>query len=339
MGKKDGSINIKKVRTAFLALVVWAIASGGAYAVDFAPLQPAALEYTGTYALREIDPNLTGRGVRIAAVCRSLTYIGKQPQNDYRLNTAHDCFLDSSVSFVHGPGSGISSHSTAIGSILVGLDPNGFHPDAGTFWYEGASPEADLDVYEFWRFVSSYIFGPWQLDADILTMSVGTVFEDWWTRGIERLAERDGTIVVAGIGNGSDVYDPVLYPGASSNVIGVGVVDSVRSDRIGRGLSDFSLPYPEHSSCVPTVDLRCKPDLVAPGNCLVPDSNSLADYTVTGDWSSFAAPVVAGTVSLLVQKAKSDPSLALATPAEGGNSVIKAILMNSATKLPYWHKG
>ncbi len=60
---------------------------------------------------------------------------------------------------------------------------------------------------------------------------------------------------------------------------------------------------------------------------------------MTGDWSSYATPVVAGTGALLLQQARSDPSLALATEQEGGNCVIKAILMNSATKLPYWHKG
>jgi hypothetical protein len=40
-----------------------------------------------------------------------------------------------------------------------------------------------------------------------------------------------------------------------------------------------------------------------------------------------------------VQKAESDPLLTAAVSPQGGNCVIKAILMNSAAKLPYWHKG
>jgi hypothetical protein len=42
---------------------------------------------------------------------------------------------------------------------------------------------------------------------------------------------------------------------------------------------------------------------------------------------------------LLIQKAKQTPELQGAGQREGGNLVIKAIVMNSATKLPYWHKG
>ena len=42
---------------------------------------------------------------------------------------------------------------------------------------------------------------------------------------------------------------------------------------------------------------------------------------------------------LLIQKAKQTPNLNLAVSPQGGNCVIKALLLNSAKKLPYWHKG
>jgi hypothetical protein len=67
--------------------------------------------------------------------------------------------------------------------------------------------------------------------------------------------------------------------------------------------------------------------------------NEPNSYEPTGNGSSFSTPVVAGVVGLLVQKARENPDLSPATSLNGGNSVIKAILMNSATKLPYWHKG
>jgi hypothetical protein len=304
-------------------------------------LQPAALDCTGTYSLRRIDPALTGKDVTIAAVCRSLTYLAGQPQNDYRLNIDHACFGSRDIHFADGlnAAAGVSFHSTAIGGILVGNDPNGFYEEAGPFFYEGAAPDARVDVYEFWRFVSLYVFGSKEFEADILTMSIGSVFEDWWTRGIEHLAGEHGVLVFAGIGNGTEVHDPVFYPGAGANVIGVGVVDSLKTGLATEALERFSLPRAEHSSRGPTVDDRCKPDIVAPGNCLVPSADSASGYEVTGDWSSFATPVVAGTATLLVQKAASDPLLSLAIAQDGGNCVMKAILMNSATKLPYWHKG
>jgi hypothetical protein len=302
--------------------------------------QPAALEYAGIFPLRDASDNLTGNGVAIAAVCRSFTYIDRVPQDDYRLNMAHKCFLDSDVYFADGSiwQDGVSNHSTAIGAILAGSDPNGYHPDIGFFSYEGVCPDARLDVYEFWRFVSSYVFGGRELEADIITMSVGEVFEDWWTRGLERIAEEDGIIIVAAIGNGSDVFDPLLYPGAGENVIGVGVIDSSGKD-LSENLSKFSLPHDEHSSTGPTYDERSKPDIVAPGNCLVPSAEEAIGYEASGDWSSFSTPIVAGAIGLLIQEAKREPELASAIDKEGGNCVMKAIVMNSATKLPYWHKG
>ncbi len=303
-------------------------------------LQPAALESAGTYHLRRIEPGLTGEGVTIAAVCRSLTYVAGKPQDDYRPNVEHACFGNRDIHFADGldVSGAVSFHSTAIGGILVGNDSRGFHPEAGSFHYEGAAPQCRVDVYEFWRFLSLYIYGSKDFQADILTMSVGSVFEDWWTRGIDRLAAEQGLLVFAGIGNGTDVHDPIFYPGAGSNVIGVGVVDSLKTGVV-ESLGRFALPRPERSSRGPTLDDRCKPDIVAPGNCLVPSAENSNEYEITGDWSSFATPVVAGTAALLVQKAGSDPLLSAAIDRDGGNCVMRAILMNSATKLPYWHKG
>lgn len=304
-------------------------------------LQPQALNYTGIHALREMDPNLMGSGVKFAIVCRSITYVDGEPQNDYRPSIENDCFADKQLIFYDqgDPPAGISPHSTAICSILLGEDPNAFNPRLGQFHYQGVAPEAQADVYEFWHFLTNNIFPGSPPEADVVTASIGNQFQDWWTRGFESLAERYGLIVVAGVGNGSAVHDPLLYPGAGANIIGVGVVDSVSTENLATNLAHFSLAHPEHSSISPTADGRCKPDIVAPGNCLAADDNEPNSYEPTGNWSSFSTPIVAGTIGLLVQRAKEEPSLSLAVSPEGGNCVIKAILLNSARKLPYWHKG
>ena len=304
-------------------------------------LQPQGLDYAGIYALQQADPNLTGAGVRVAVICRSITYIDGEPQNDYRPNTQHNCFADKQFDF-HDQNelpAGISPHSTAICSILFGSDPNAFGHQLGQFRYQGIVPQAQADIYEFWYFLTNNVFTNSPLDADVLTASIGSQFEDWWTRGIESLAANYGLVIVAGIGNGSDAFDPPLYPGAGANVIGVGVVDSVDSNHPAISLANFSLAYPEHSSFGPTADQRCKPDIVAIGNCLTADANDPNRYEPAGNWSSFSTPMVAGTLGLLIQKAKHDPSLADAVSPDSGNCVMKAILLNSATKLPYWHKG
>jgi len=302
---------------------------------------PQGLKHTGIYALRQIDPDLTGAGVKFGVICRSMTYIDNEPQNDYHPDIRHNCFKNSGLT-PEQPDEilyGISPHSTAICSILFGEDPNAFHPEIGSFYYEGATPRAQGEIHELWNFVLNHVYTQEPPDVDILTASFGIEFEYPWTRGIELLAESYGTIVVASIGNGTDSHNPVLYPAAGANVIGVGVVDSVNTDDLVTNLAHFALAYPEHSSPGPTGNGRCKPDLVAPGNCLAAEVDEPNLYEPTGNWSSYSAPIVAGAVGLLVQKAKENPDLSPAISPEGGNCVIKAILMNSATKLPFWHKG
>ena len=303
--------------------------------------QPRGLEHAGIYPLKQIEPNLTGEGVKFAVICRSITYIDGEPQNDYRPDVEHKCF-NSSQFFLYDQGqlpAGISPHSTAICSILLGEDPNAFYPQIGQFYYQGIVPEAEADIYEFWYFLTNNIFEHLPPEADIITIDNGIQFEDWWTNGIESLAEHYGLTVVAAIGNGADAHDPVLYPGAGANIIGVGVIDSINTKDLTTNLKHFALAYPEHSTFGPTPDERCKPDIVAPGNCLAAVDNKSNVYEPTGNWSSFSTQIVAGTIGLLVQKAKNDPNLNPAISPEAGNSVIKAILLNSAVKLPFWHKG
>lgn len=304
-------------------------------------LQPQGLRHTGIYALRQIDQDLTGAGVKFGVICRSMTYIDNEPQNDFRPDIRHNCFQTSDLTFLPPESQiiGISPHSTAICSILFGEDPKAFHPAIGPFYYEGVVPRAQGEIHELWNFVLKHVYTQEPPNADILTASFGIEFEYPWTRGIELLAEFYGTIVVASIGNGADSHNPVLYPAAGANIIGVGVVDSVNTEDLVTNLAHFALAYPEHSSPGPTSNGRCKPDLVAPGNCLAAKINEPNLYEPTGDWSSYSTPIVAGAVGLLVQKAKENPDLSLAISPDGGNCVIKAILMNSATKLPFWHKG
>ncbi|MHC4636124.1 MAG: S8 family serine peptidase [Planctomycetota bacterium] len=291
--------------------------------------------------LRSLAPELTGNGVGIAVICRSVTYIDSKPQNDYMPYLEHDCFRGKEFSFYdpNEPAAGISPHSTAVCSLLFGQDSNAFNNQVGNFSFAGVAPQARGEIYEFWYFLINSVFPQIPPDTNIITMSMGSQFEDWWTRGIEVMAEQYGIVVVSGIGNGLDVSDPPLYPGASANVIGVGVVDSVDTGDLATELANYALAYPEHSSCGPTVDQRCKPDIVAVGNSLAADIAGPNRYEPTGNWSSYSTPFVSGTVALLTQKALQEPNLSEAISPYGGNCVIKAILMNSAMKLPYWHKG
>lgn len=324
-----------------IALGPWAVIAGAQNPPIENVLQPQGLDHTGIYALRAIDPALTGAGVKFALVCRSFTYIDEAPQNDYQPDVSHNCFKTNRFTFQDQSTlpAGISPHSTAVCSILLGEDPVAFHSAVGPFGYQGVAPQAEADVYEFLYFLANNVDHHKPPDADIITASWGSQFEDWWTRGIESLAEHYGLIVVASIGNGTHSHDPVFYPGAGANAIGVGVVDSVNTSDLATSLANFALAYPEHSSSGPAAIGRCKPDIVAPGNCLAAYASEPNRYEPVGNGSSFSTPLVAGAVGLLVQKAKQDPLLNPAVSPDGGNCLIKAILLNSATKLPYWHKG
>jgi len=309
--------------------------------VEVTTFEPGALEYANIYSLWRAEPNLTGQNVRIASICASQTYVNDRPQDDYRFNMNHKSLFDAGVRFTDNTDGrlGTSQHATAIAGVLLGLDESAGDAEGNRFAYRGACPDADVTVHEFWRFVMFHLYGQRDFDADLVTLSFGEMFETWWTRALESAASQKDVLVVASIGNGSGVMTPQpLYPGAGSNVLGVGVIDSVIDPNGNPDLHQFSHARGVHSSMGPTGDLRCKPDLVAPGSALVPAYNSADEYLVVENWSSLSAPIVCGTAALLLDKVKQTPSLDSAMT--GGRSlVLKSILMNSARKPAYWHKG
>jgi len=321
-----------------VALVVGLLAVAAvAEAQDASLLQPQGLDRVGIYALREIAPSLRGEGVRFGVLCRSITQQDGEPQDDYLPNTGHASLAGARIHCENA--GGVSAHSTAVCSILFGEDPEGTSPYLGSFLYQGVVPGAEGHIFEYLRFGEQHVFTQTRPDVDVITASFGFQFENWWTRGLESLAEHEGLPVLASVGNGSNASDPPLYPGAGSNAIGVGVVSSVKTGNPATDLMHFALAYPERSTVGPTDDGRCKPDLIAPGNCLVAGADDDHAYAMSGDWSSFATPVTAGVVGLLAQAAKEDEKLGAVLSPKGGGCAFKAILMTSATKLPFWHKG
>ena len=115
------------------------------------------------------------------------------------------------------------------------------------------------------------------------------------------------TIFVSGVGNGG-IY-PILPPGTAYNSIGVALY--------------FSPPLVSG----PTVDGRCKPDIVAPD---VADLGSEAD--------SYAIPYVAGAAAILVQAANRRDGGAN-TNAASDLRTVKALLLNGAIKPAGWTNG
>jgi len=324
-----------------LGYLVWTAAWASAAGADTVAVQPRALEGVNITQLKANESELTGSGVKLAVICRSLTYLQGVPQNDYKPAVEHNCFEEGRFNFYHNTHSevGVSAHSTACCSILFGSDANAYHPQLGAFRYSGIVPGADVEVFEFWYFLAQHVFTQDAPPVDVISASFGSPAPSWWTRGIQALAEKTSAVVVSSIGNGTGASESVLFPGASANVIGVGVVSSVNSPDLSERLTQFPVVQPGSSTAGPSLDKRCKPDIVAPGNCLAAEANTIDGYQPTGDFSSFSTPVVAGAAALLLDKAKSEPNLVFLADHKQKSCLIKALLLNSARKLPYWHKG
>lgn len=185
------------------------------------------------------------------------------------------------------------------------------------------------------------------LNIRVVNLSIATgVYESYRTDPLTRAAQRAveaGIVVVAAAGNygrdaqGRMMYGGVTAPGNSPSVLTVGASSHMGTvDRSDDTMAAFSSRGPT------AIDVRAKPDLVAPGVGIesLSDPNStfyttqsayLLDGTVQTSYrpylsqsgTSMAAPVAAGTVALMLQ---ANPSL---TPNE-----VKAILQYTAQIYP-----
>ncbi len=151
-------------------------------------------------------------------------------------------------------------------------------------------------------------------EADIINMSLGGGWQsdgtDPVSKAVNLAVERGVTVVVAAGNNGYSGWFTIATPGVAEKVITVGA--SAKDDT----LAGFS-------SQGPTVDMRIKPDILAPGV----DITSAVPYPTYGTKSgtSMATPHVAGAAALLLQY-------------YGGNATpqfIKDTLMSTAKDLGY----
>jgi len=129
-------------------------------------------------------------------------------------------------------------------------------------------------------------------EADVISMSLGeapTDGTDPLSLAVDAAVDA-GVVVVIAAGNDYD-YFQVSSPGSARNVITVGASDKYDE-----------LAY--FSSKGPTIDLRVKPDVLAPGVQI----NSSVPYEIYSNYyqpmsgTSMATPHVAGTAALMLQK-------------------------------------
>lgn len=135
----------------------------------------------------------------------------------------------------------------------------------------------------------------------ILNISAGTTQETGET-GARLLVDKveqawnQGLVVVTAAGNMGPSPNSITAPGNSRKVITVGSSDHFYS-RAG-------LRQGEYSSCGPTRECICKPEVVAPGTGVISCSASWRNGTVYAAKSgtSMAVPAISGAVALLLEQ-------------------------------------
>lgn len=216
-----------------------------------------------------------------------------------------------------------SEHATMVASIIAGTE---FTFGDRTFC--GLAPAAEVyqvptssrtDFYQAFETLVS-------AGVSVINFSGGSNMRPWYTeedRVIDCAINNTGVILVAAAGNNDgsnpDVHD-VDTPAKGYNVIAVG--NAVTKDEN----TVLSAPYSMHgTSCYGGYEgLPNKPDLCAPGTKIaipVPSSNSSYPDIKNVTGTSFAAPMVTGTIALML---RINPSLM------GDPTGVKAILLASA---------
>ena len=263
------------------------------------------LDTIGVTVLRQVDPTLTGTGVRVA-----------QPEASYNLGTNWEV----NPGAVGQPVS-LFTYTSADGSTNSfpnSLSSESGHADgvAGNFYgipSGVATNIAHVDNYDANYFYNSIVatnvindpvvnqsFIFCNSDYSHLALSdeelVDSQYDDY--------AAQYNTLFVSGAGNGGPTNQAQVYPAATSYN--------------GLGVAAFG-----GSSCIgPTLDNgRCKPDITAPAGV-----------------TSFSTPLVAGAAAILLQAARRGDG-GTDTNAASDLHTLKALLLNGAIKPNGWTNG
>lgn len=253
----------------------------------------------------------------------------------------------------------VTSHATNVGGAMGGRHFSVEYPN--NLEYQGIAYDATLWSGAIATSISGNNFNVTAASvasvySTILDTGVGGqaahVFNSSWgfteptgfnllTAGVDGLINRTGAIGVFAAGNGAAGPNTVASPAAGNNSIAVAALGSDTSNPQFNTRSSFSLYGPNsfyHVLTEVTIpNARAVIDIAAPGqNLTLHNSTGPIAFINNGQGTSYAAPLVAGGASLIV-----DAGLDL----YAGNHraidgrVVKAVLQNSADKTQGWTNG
>ena len=267
-------------------------------------LRAGDLDTIGVTVLRQVDPTLTGSGVKVA-----------QPEadtgsDDYEVNPGYAYVNQPTNLFTY-----ISTNGATATNFPNSAGVESGHADEVAKNFYGipigvATNVNHVDNYDADYFFGHYIYNNLPLLHPARVVNQSFVFdpgdEPTVDPAYDNYAANRGTIFASAVGAGG----AVVPPGTGYNCIAVGV------DNSGTG-----------SSTGPTADGRCKPDITAPDAADDPSSAL-----------SYAIPYVAGAAAILVQAANRRDGGAN-TNAASDLRTVKALLLNGAIKPTDWTNG
>lgn len=113
-------------------------------------------------------------------------------------------------------------------------------------------------------------------------------------QGVDRAWDA-GLVVVVAAGNNGPRRMSITTPGISRKVITVGCSDDNTEVLVGGNR------MVDYSGRGPTAACVCKPDIVAPGSCVVSCASQTDRYAIKSG-TSMSTPIVSGAIALLLEK-------------------------------------
>jgi serine protease AprX len=284
-------------------------AGGPRVAVSDASSREAGALYQYGYAWTQLNqiqiPDLhnegyTGDGVKVAILDTGF-WLDHETFGNLNLVAQHDFINDDDITENEtGDPSGQHNHGTYCLSLLAGQTPGRMMGAAFDASYILAKTEDISDeqpIEEDWWIEAA----EWadSLGAQVISTSLG--YTDWYTYAdmdgdtapITNAADQaalNGIVVVAAAGNqGADPWTYVGAPGDGDSVVTAGGVDSA-------GVRCY------FSSQGPTYDGRIKPTVMAMGQADYIATTSATNTYGRGSGTSFATPLIAGAMALLLEK-------------------------------------
>ncbi|MCC6510082.1 MAG: S8 family serine peptidase, partial [Pirellulaceae bacterium] len=206
-------------------------------------------------------------------------------------------------------------------------------------------------------------YAPYFGTADVINSSWGGTSpagNNFFAQALDGFAAQNSrTTLVASAGNSGPVNNSVGFPGSGYNAITVAALNNGGNNSYNTVASFSSRGPQDYFDPVngTIVGARAAVDIAAPGTNLHAafyggqtggNNTTLAGsfsegtnpnfYTFSVQGTSFAAPIVAGGVSLLKSASYNTPELA-SNAASRDTLVVKSVLMNSADKTIGWNNG